>query len=193
MTMNATEASVRAQILAILGAWGMPADIATVTAEVMVETDLMGIDSHGISMVMMYDGMRRDGQLKLTARPVVERDAGAVALMDGGAALGHFACWSAMRLAIGKARAHGVGIVTVRNSHHFGAAGYYARMASDAGMIGPVARRRTDAGYQPDRLRRTCRWRAPVCAGHGDDDRRGEQGQGLPPQGQAAAGRLGSR
>ena len=138
MAMDASEASVRAQILAILGAWGMPRDIADVTAEVMVETDLMGIDSHGISMVMMYDGMRRDGQLKLDARPVVERDAGAVVLMDGGAALGHFACWSAMRMSIGKARAHGVGIVAVRNSHHFGAAGYYARMASDAGMIGLV-------------------------------------------------------
>ena len=106
MAMQASEASVRAQILAILGAWGMPEDIAAVTAEVMVETDLMGIDSHGISMVMMYDAMRRDGQLKLDARPVVERDAGAVVLMDGGAALGHFACWSAMRMAIGKARAH---------------------------------------------------------------------------------------
>ncbi|MBR0663508.1 Ldh family oxidoreductase [Roseomonas hellenica] len=138
MPMNATADSVRAQILAILHAWGMPADMAETTAEVMVETDLMGVDSHGISMVMMYDGMRRDGQLSLDARPQIERDAGAVVLMDGGASLGHYVSFCAMKLAIEKARAFGIGVVAVRNSHHFGAAGYYARLASDAGMIGLV-------------------------------------------------------
>jgi LDH2 family malate/lactate/ureidoglycolate dehydrogenase len=138
MPMNATADSVRAQILAILAAWGMPADMAETTAEVMVETDLMGVDSHGISMVMMYDGMRRDGQLDLEARPRIERDAGAVVLMDGGASLGHYVSFCAMKLAIEKARAFGIGVVAVRNSHHFGAAGYYARLASDAGMIGLV-------------------------------------------------------
>lgn len=138
MPMNATADSVRAQILAILGAWGMPADMAETTAEVMVETDLMGVDSHGISMVMMYDGMRRDGQLSLDARPKIERDAGAVVLMDGCASLGHYVSFCAMKLAIEKARAFGIGVVAVRNSHHFGAAGYYARLASDAGMIGLV-------------------------------------------------------
>ncbi|WP_426959874.1 Ldh family oxidoreductase [Muricoccus radiodurans] len=127
---------VRRQILGVLGAWGMPSDLAETTAEAMVETDLMGIDSHGLSMLMMYEGMRRAGQLDLSARPKVELDAAATALVDGGANLGHPVAVFAMRLAVEKAKAAGIGAVGVRNSHHFGAAGHYARMASSAGVIG---------------------------------------------------------
>ena len=47
--------SIRAQIIAILTAWGMPADNAATTAGIMVETDLMGVDSHGLSMLMTYE------------------------------------------------------------------------------------------------------------------------------------------
>jgi LDH2 family malate/lactate/ureidoglycolate dehydrogenase len=126
---------VRQQILAILRSWGMAEDLATTTADAMVETDLMGIDSHGLSMLMMYERMQSAGQLDLDARPRVLRDLGATALVDGGANLGHPVAVMAMRLAVQKALAHGIGGVGVRNSHHFGAAGYYARIAAAEGVM----------------------------------------------------------
>ncbi len=131
-------AQLRAQILAILRAWGMPEELAQTTAEVMTETDLMGVDSHGISMLVSYERMRAAGQVKLDARPRVVRDGGVTALVDGGAGLGHPVAAMAMRLAMEKARAHGVGVVGVFNSHHFGAAGWYARLAAAEGLVGLV-------------------------------------------------------
>lgn len=126
---------IRAQILNILRAWGMDEDLAALTADAMVETDLMGIDSHGLSMLMMYDGQRRAGQLALGARPRVVRDLPSLALMDGGANLGHPVAAAAMALAADKALARGIGAVGVFNSHHFGAAGHYARQAAARGVV----------------------------------------------------------
>ena len=131
--------TLRAQVEAILRAWGMPEDALRTTAEVMVETDLAGIDSHGVGMLATYDGMQRAGRLRLDARPRVARETASTALIDGGAGLGHPTAAAGMRLAVDKARAHDVGVVSVHNSHHFGAAGYYAAMASDAGLIGVVS------------------------------------------------------
>lgn len=131
--------TVRAQIEAVLHAWGMRGERLAVTALAMVETDLMGIDSHGISMLIMYDGMQRAGQLKLMAEPRVLRETASTALIDAGAGLGHPVSILAMELAVQKALARDVGVVAVRNSHHFGAAGYYAAMAPRRGLIGIVA------------------------------------------------------
>ena len=102
--MRASADSVRAQILAILEAWGMPGDLAAETAEVMLDTDLAGVDSHGIGMLASYEGMRQVGQVKLNARPRIQSETGAVALVDGGAGLGHPAAGYAMRLAIQRAK-----------------------------------------------------------------------------------------
>jgi LDH2 family malate/lactate/ureidoglycolate dehydrogenase len=129
---------VRRQILLILQAWGMAEDMAGITAELMVETDLMGIDSHGVSMLMMYEEMRQAGALSLQSRPSIVREMGCTALLDGGASLGHPVSAMAMNLAVDKALVHGVGVVGVRNSHHFGAAGVYARIASGREVIGLV-------------------------------------------------------
>jgi len=126
---------IRRQILGILHRWGMPEDLAGTTAAAMVETDLMGVDSHGISMLTMYEGMQRAGQVNLQARPRVVRELPSLALVDGGANLGHPVAVMAMELACEKAMAAGIGAVGVRNSHHFGAAGYYARIAAARGLV----------------------------------------------------------
>ncbi|MGG5819075.1 Ldh family oxidoreductase [Falsiroseomonas sp. HW251] len=131
-------ARIRRQILAILLAWGMPDDLAETTAEVMSETDLTGVDSHGISMLMLYERMRMAGQLRLQARPLVVRENACTALVDGGAGLGHPVGVMAMQLAVEKALAAGIGAVGVFNSHHFGAAGYYARLATERGLLAMV-------------------------------------------------------
>ncbi|MFH5821272.1 Ldh family oxidoreductase [Georgenia sp. AZ-5] len=130
--------TVRAQILAVLGAWGMPEDLAAVSADVMVDTDLAGIDSHGISMLPSYQSLVLEGRLNIGARPQVVHETATTALLDGLDGLGHPITTEAMALAVAKARTAGLGAVAVRRSHHFGAAGYYARIASDAGMVGLV-------------------------------------------------------
>jgi LDH2 family malate/lactate/ureidoglycolate dehydrogenase len=136
--MNIPVERLRAQIVAVLSAWGMDPQTVATTAEVMVATDLSGVDSHGISMLMDYDGSRGKGRLNLKARPRVVRQNAVTALIDADAGLGHPAAVMGMRLAIDKARANGVGVVTVRNSHHFGAAGYYSNLAAAEGLVGMV-------------------------------------------------------
>ena len=123
----------------MLRAWGMAEDKIRVTADVMVETDLMGINSHGISMLILYEQMQKAGQLRLTAEPRIVRQSATTALIDGGAGLGHPVSVMAMELAVEKALAHDIGAVSVFNSHHFGACGYYALMAVRKGLIGIVA------------------------------------------------------
>ena len=142
-------ATCHAQILSILSAWGMEPEAMRITAEVMVETDLSGVDSHGISMLMDYDESRRNGRINLTARARVVRESPVTALVDAGAGLGHPASVMAMDLAIAKAKAAGVGVVAVRNSHHFGAAGYYAAMAPKAGLVGMVTSATRTIGVVP--------------------------------------------
>ena len=132
-------ARVREQIASVLGSWGMDAEAVRTTAEVMVETDLAGVDSHGVSMLMDYESSKSRGKLNLKAKPRVVRDGLVTALIDADAGLGHPAAVMGMKLAIEKARAMGVGLVSVFNSHHFGAAGYYAALASRAGLVGMVA------------------------------------------------------
>jgi LDH2 family malate/lactate/ureidoglycolate dehydrogenase len=137
--MNVDADLVRRQIEAILRAWGMERDPALQTAGLMTETDLLGVDSHGVSMLMMYETLHRNGQLNLKAEIRTVRETPCTALLDGDAGLGHPVAAKAMHLAVDKALAVGIGMVGVRNSHHFGAAGVYARIAADRGTLGFVS------------------------------------------------------
>jgi len=136
--MNVSAEHVRAQIAAILDAWGMAADLVRTTTDVMIETDLAGIDSHGISMLMLYESLRSAGKLNMQAQAVIVRENPVTALVDANAGLGHPAGVMGMQLAIKKALDLGIGAVSVFNSHHFGAAGYYAALAAEEGLIGLV-------------------------------------------------------
>lgn len=128
-----------AQLETLLTAWGMPAGYAARTAEVMSWADLHGIDSHGISMVPTYHALHASGRIRMDAEPRIERETPVSALMDAGGGLGHEPSRRAMEIAIAKAGASGVGAVSVHRSAHFGACGFYALMAAEAGMIGMVA------------------------------------------------------
>jgi LDH2 family malate/lactate/ureidoglycolate dehydrogenase len=127
---------IKRQITSIFVGWGMPAALADTAAEVMTATDLSGVDSHGLQVVPMYDQMRREGKLRLAAEPKVVREATTTALIDAGGNLGHPASVQAMTLAIDKALASGIAAVSIVNSHHYGAAGYYAAMAAERGCVG---------------------------------------------------------
>jgi LDH2 family malate/lactate/ureidoglycolate dehydrogenase len=134
--MPASYATHRAQIKAILTAWGMPEENAEPTADIMSWADLHGVDSHGMSMLPGYDRLRRTGRAKMDARPKIVKETPISALVDGGGGLGHVPARFAMQTAIDKAKASGMAIATVRNSAHFGATGYYTLMAAKQGLIG---------------------------------------------------------
>ena len=136
--MRAPAKQIEEQLSSVFRAWGMSDAHAATTASVMVETDLRGVDSHGISMLPTYDKEFRAGRLNM--RPVWKtlRDGPAMALIDADASLGHPASAYAMNLAVDKCKASGVAVVSVVNSHHFGAAGCYSQIAADRGVIGMV-------------------------------------------------------
>src|SRR5262247_3549145 len=130
---------IRQQLMSVLRAWGMSETHAATTAEMMLETDLRGVDSHGISMLPTYDREFRAGRLNM--RPVFKtlREGPSMALIDADASLGHPVSAEAMNLAVDKCRESAVAVVSVVNSHHFGAAGCYSRIAADRGVIGMVS------------------------------------------------------
>ena len=72
--MPASYANHCAQLKAILLGWGMPEDNAETTSEILSWADLHGVDSHGISMIPGYDGLRRSGRAKMDVRPRVVRE-----------------------------------------------------------------------------------------------------------------------
>lgn len=137
-TVLVSHERLRGQVEDILAAWGVAEDDVGLIAHAIVETDLSAIDSHGISMLPLYDQMRRDGRLNVGATPKVIREFGATALVDADAGLGHAVAVRAMRRAAEFSRTHGCGVVAVRNSHHFGAAGIYAAIAAEMRVVGLV-------------------------------------------------------
>lgn len=124
------------QCVAILRAWGFTDRVAQTTAEVMTHTDLSGIGSHGISMFINYEKLFGKGKLNTAAVPSIVRENAGTALIDAQRGLGHPAAVAGMELAVEKAGAFGVGVVSVFNSHHFGAAGYYTALAARRGYAG---------------------------------------------------------
>lgn len=135
---NFTAKSIEEQIATLLTSWGMDPVAAGTAAHVMAETDASGIDSHGISMLMRYEDMHLQGRLDVTAAPEVVSESAASVVIDAHHGLGHPAAVMAVDLAIDKAFSAGVAIATVRNSHHFGAAGLYVRRAAERGLLGLV-------------------------------------------------------
>ena len=114
----------------------VPDEDARITTNVLVAADLRGIDSHGVARLRWYvNGL---GNGAMLARPSVQviTETPATALIDAGAGLGHPVSLRAMQRAIQKAQGNGAGFVTVRNSNHFGIAGYYAMMALEHDCIG---------------------------------------------------------
>jgi len=130
--------------VAALRAVGVGEDDARTAADVLVTTDTWGTFSHGTNHLPNYVKKIKAGGIDPVARPEVVAETPSSAVLDGHKALGMVSSCIAMRLAIEKARAAGIAYVGVKNSTHFGAAGYYANMAVSEGMIG-VAMSNADA------------------------------------------------
>lgn len=133
-----TADQLRVQLEKILLAWGMSEQNADLCAQRIVYADLRAIDSHGAAMMPFYRQRLAAGRLCMNPEIAVVSDGPATALVDGGGGLGHLAGSFAIELAVQKARASGLAAVGVRNSFHFGAAGAYAAVAAEEGMIALV-------------------------------------------------------
>src|SRR5512139_3407993 len=119
-----------------LEAMGIPAEDAKIIADVVITSDLWGIASHGIAHLKMYHERIKAGlQLPVTRWNVV-KDTPTTAVVDGGNGMGMVVGFNAMKIAIEKARQYGLGAAAVRNSSHYGVAGYYSLMAAREGMVG---------------------------------------------------------
>lgn len=127
---------LKAFCIKVLTQEGMKEDDAAIVAEVLAETDAFGVNSHGTKSLLNYVKKARAGGLDIHAQPEIIVEGPAYAVYDGKKAMGMISSCLGMNKAIEKAKQSGIAIVTVRNSCHFGAAGYYANMAAKEGMIG---------------------------------------------------------
>jgi LDH2 family malate/lactate/ureidoglycolate dehydrogenase len=118
-------------------ALGASLEDAMISADVLITSDKRGIDSHGINRLkpIYYDRIKSGIQLPKAKYEVV-RETSTTAVIDGNRGMGHATAKHAMELAIEKAKKYGLGMTVVRNSTHYGIAGYYVMMATEAGMIG---------------------------------------------------------
>src|SRR6266542_736724 len=112
-----------------------PAD-ATTGADVRVTADAWGVFTHGTKALPGYLRRLRAGGLRARGQPRIVAEGGAWATVDGDSSLGMVTSVFAMQIAITKARQQGIACVGVRNSCHFGAAGYYSWLAAREGLIG---------------------------------------------------------
>ena len=115
---------------------GMPKDEADIFAEILIHADQRGVKSHGVMAFMRYVGLIEKGYMAAEFSYATVVDNPVISVWNANRSCAHVAGYYAMKAAIEKAKTYGIGFVGVNNSNHFGAAAYYAKQASDAGMIG---------------------------------------------------------
>jgi L-2-hydroxycarboxylate dehydrogenase (NAD+) len=131
------EAALKRFVVAALVQVGIAPRDAAIVAEVLVAADLRGIESHGVArLVNFYVDRIRAGTLNPTPHVKVVRETETSILLDADNGLGHPAAKQAMEAIIAKAKVAGSAFATVRNSNHYGIAGYYAMLALEHDMIG---------------------------------------------------------
>jgi L-2-hydroxycarboxylate dehydrogenase (NAD+) len=116
---------------------GIPTEDAKIVCDVLLQADKLGFDSHGVNRLKaIYLDRIAEGILNPETNFEIVREGPTTAVVDGHNGMGHVIAYKSMRLAIEKARQYGMAMVTVRNSSHYGFAGYYPLMAVKENMIG---------------------------------------------------------
>lgn len=118
------------------GKFGFNEEESRIITDVLLLSDLYGIESHGMQRMARYYKSIQKGMIQVHAKPEVVFETPVSAVVDGHDGMGQVIGHMAMELAIQKAKANGIGIVVARDSNHYGIAGYYAKMACDQGFIG---------------------------------------------------------
>ncbi len=115
---------------------GVPQEEARICTDVLIASELRGIESHGLARLKYYyDRIKAGVQFTRTEMEIV-KETETTALVDGHHGMGHVIAYRSMRMAMDKAKKYGLGAVAVRNGTHFGIAGYYPLMAAQEGMMG---------------------------------------------------------
>lgn len=107
-----------------------------IIVDVLLTSDLYGIESHGMQRLVRYHKGIEKGLIKIDAKPEIVFETPVSAVIEGNDGMGQLLGHKAMSIAIEKAKKTGMAIVSVRNSNHYGIAGYYAKMACKEGLIG---------------------------------------------------------
>lgn len=117
--------------------YGIPEEDAKICADVLLESDKRGIESHGVNRFkpIYLDRIKAGIQQPVTNFEII-KETPTTAVVDGHHGMGQVIGYKSMEMAIKKAKEYGMGMVAVRNSTHYGIAGYYADMATKAGCIG---------------------------------------------------------
>lgn len=116
--------------------FGFNKEQSDIIVDVLLTSDLYGIESHGMQRLVRYHKGIEKGLIKVGAEPEVVFETPVSAVIEGNDGMGQLLGHKAMTMAIEKAKQTGMAIVTVRNSNHYGIAGYYAKMACKEGLIG---------------------------------------------------------
>jgi L-2-hydroxycarboxylate dehydrogenase (NAD+) len=115
---------------------GVPRPDADISANVLLSSDLCGVRSHGIAHLPWYYRRIKAGLQQPETNWEIAHETLTTAVIDGANGMGMVVGYHAMKIAIDKARRMGIAAVAVRNSSHYGIAGYYSRMAAKEGMVG---------------------------------------------------------
>ena len=132
--ITVSSGALRAFMVRAFAAEGFAQPDAEKITDVLMLADLFAIESHGAQRMMYYHQNIKSGSVNVIVQPEIVRETPVSALIDGHFAMGQLAARFAMETAIAKAKQTGVGIVAVRNSSHFGIAGYYTLMAEKEGL-----------------------------------------------------------
>lgn len=130
----ATEA-ITAQIVSIASAVGVSEPDARLLADALIDADLSGTNTHGVSRLGIYIRRIRKGLISPDAELGIDRDSGAVMAMDAGNGLGQVQAQKALKLLEPRAREYGVAVATIRNSQHFGTLSFYCDQMARRDMI----------------------------------------------------------
>ena len=133
---NIPEKHLRAFTHDVFKAIGCSDADAALATDVLVTADLRGVDSHGVARLSGYVRLWENGRLNATPKPRVVHETPTTATVDGDGGLGLVVAPFAMDIAMEKAKQYGSGWVAIRNSNHFGIAGYHALKAAAHDMIG---------------------------------------------------------
>jgi uncharacterized oxidoreductase len=123
---------------AIFRAAGLAQDVAAQVAWSLVENNLVGHESHGVIRVSMYLDMIKRGLMDPNGQATIERESATTAVIDGGRAFGQVVTRRAMDLAVDKALAHDIGLVSIKHCGHIGRLGEYSVQAAKRGCIGMI-------------------------------------------------------
>lgn len=116
--------------------FGVPTEDAKIAADILITADQRGVGSHGLQRLKRYTKGIKAGVMKPVADVKIFKETPNTLLISGGDGLGQVVGYKAMNLVIDKARVNNIAFAAVRDSNHYGIAGYYAMMALEHDLIG---------------------------------------------------------